>query len=476
MSQLDRVRAGEALSSPCPSPALWPYALLLLLLAVIPRLSALGRSLTYDELFTLNYFSAELGEAVGGQIQANNHPVASVLAWCVRQTPWGASEVALRLPIALLGAAAAPALTWALWPSSRRWAWLSGGFLALAPPAVLASQQVRGYAPMLLCACLTLGAYLRCARAGAPRHMLALALAGACGLWSHATMALGLAALIGATLVAGSGPRAACRRGLAGALTLGLLLWSPILGRTLKFVRHNLFVGPAGGYHPGPLSLTRAIEAAGGPALAGGLALLGLAGFLGLLGIGRFVYTGRMGERRALQVGLALWALAPLPLFALGALGYGRFVWFAWPAWSALAAAGCALGRWRSGALWAALWLGLAAWIVPAQNRREIHDLRGALRIASQRAEALGYAPILGLGEGSQFLPRYGQALSIKADESETLAFFLTEPAVIVVPIALSLEASPELRRALEEADLADPIVLPGIESSVLVFATRGHD
>lgn len=462
MREVTRARASGA-------PPLWPYVLGLTILALVPRLGALGRSLTYDELFTLNFFSGELREALGGQIEANNHPVASLLAWAVRQTPWGQSEVALRLPIALLGALAPAALTWALWPVSRRWAWLSGGILALAPPAILASQQVRGYGPMLLFGALTLGAYLRCARRGWARDMFLLALCGALGLWAHATMALGLAALAGASLYAGSGPRAACRRGLAGACTLGFLLWTPILGRTLKFVLRNLFVAPASGYNPGPLSLTRGVDAAGGPALA--LGLLALAA----LGAARFV-APRLPrpQRRALRSGLLLWALAPLPLFLLGALGYGRFLWFAWPAWAALAAAGAlALPSRPLATLVAALWLGGAAWSVPAQNRLELHDLRGALRVATQRAEALGFANILGLGEGSQFLPRYGQALSIRADEVDNLSFFLLEPTVVVVPLPQTLEAHPELRRALESAELSDPIVLPGIESPVLVFATR---
>lgn len=465
----------------------WPYFLGLTLLALIPRLGgldpragALTRSLSYDELFTLTNFSRSFAEAVLGQRGANNHPLASVLAWLARQV--SENEVVLRLPFVILGALAAGALCWALWPLGRRRAWLAGGILALAPPAVLASQQVRGYSGAILFGALALGAYLRCAREGRGRDILGLTLAGGLGLWSHATLILGLAALGVATLLSRDTTRRACERGLSGALLLGALLWSQVIGKTFKFVLRNLLVGPAEGYHPGPLTAHKLIDAAGGAAL--GLGLVLLAG-LGFWATRRRIEAAAERDQPLLRRGrlaIALWSLAPLPLLALAALGYGRFAWFAWPAWAALAAAGCVLAKRPSGTVLAALWLGLAAWQVPAQNRVEIHDLQGAMLIANERAAQLGNATVIALGPGSELLPFYGQAFAIEADQAESiLPFLLMEPTVIVIPLPSALDVPlpgttaqrATLRSLLAEAKLSDPIVLPGLESPVLVISSR---
>ena len=466
----------------------WPYALGLSLLALIPRLGALdprlgplGRSLSYDELFTLTNFSQNLVEALTGQKGANNHPLASVLAWLVRQ--FSESEVALRLPFVVLGALAAGGLCWALWPLGRRRAWLAGGLLALAPPAVLASQQVRGYAGAILFGALALGAYLRCAREGRQRDVALLAIFGALGLWSHATLALGLLALGGQSLLSSGARSLACRRGILGAFLLGGVLWSKVIAKTFKFVVRNVLVGPAGGYHPGPLTPSKLVEAAGGAPLALGLLALAL---IGVWAARQSAAAPRAEGRAALEVlgrrSLWLWALSPLPLLLLAALGFGRFAWFAWPAWAGLAAAGCLLPNRQIGTLLATLWLGFAAWQVPSQNRVEIHDLQGALEIAAQRSAQLENATVIALGPGSELLPFYGQALAIEPDQAETiLPFLLMEPAVVVVPLPAALdEPLPTtsgkrltLREVLAEAGITEPLVLPGLESPVLVFSTR---
>jgi len=466
----------------------WPYALGLSLLALIPRLGALdprlgplGRSLSYDELFTLTNFSQSLGEALTGQKGANNHPLASVLAWLVRQV--SESEVALRLPFAVMGALAAGALCWALWPLGRRRAWLAGGLLALAPPAVLASQQVRGYAGAILFGALALGAYFRCARDGRQRDVVLLTVFGALGLWSHATLALGLLALGALSLLTPGARSMACRRGVLAAFMLGGVLWSKVIAKTFKFVVRNVLVGPAGGYHPGPLTPSKLVDAAGGAPLALGLLALALGG---IWVSRRSAEAPQTPTRSALDVlgrrALWLWALAPLPLLLLAALGFGRFAWFAWPAWAALAAAGCLLPNRQVGTLLAALWLGVAAWQVPAQNRVEIHDLQGALEIATQRSAQLENATVIALGPGSELLPFYGQALAIEPDQAETiLPFLLMEPAVVVVPLPAALdEPLPSadgkrltLRQVLSEAGITEPIILPGLESPVFVFSSR---
>ena len=76
----------------------WPLLALLATLALLLRGRGLGRSLWYDELFTLTQFARSPAEALGRQVAANNHPPASLLAWAATQL--GAQEVGLRAPSA----------------------------------------------------------------------------------------------------------------------------------------------------------------------------------------------------------------------------------------------------------------------------------------------------------------------------------------------------------------------------------------
>ena len=81
-------------------------------LAFFARIPGLGRSLWYDELFTLARFAGSPADALGTQVAANNHPPASLLAWAVAL--FTESDLLLRLPFAVAGALGAAALAWAV--------------------------------------------------------------------------------------------------------------------------------------------------------------------------------------------------------------------------------------------------------------------------------------------------------------------------------------------------------------------------
>ncbi|MGE0709915.1 MAG: hypothetical protein AB7N76_25285 [Planctomycetota bacterium] len=485
-----------------PAPLL-TCCLALLAAAVLLRWRGTTRGLWYDELFTLAHFTSGPAAALGRQVAGNNHPLASLLGWLARSL--GAdTAISLRLPSLLAGAAAAPALCWALWPLGRRRAWLAGGLLALAPPAVLASQQLRGYALALLGGALALGAALRCLGEGgaeaegagaSPRRRCAapvgLALCCALGVGGHLTLALGLGAALAVWWAASGGLGAGARRSLALGAILGALLsaalLAPTLVRTLKFVGHSLAVAPAAGLNVGPLGRSGLLAAAGG----GPSAVAVLAG----AALGALLAARSAGRERAATLGLAAWAASPALVVAAGALGYARFLWFAWPAWAALAASaatravasapratgpsasaglvpsGRALTRALALALLSLVLIGWS-WEDAALGRAELQDLRGALRVAHERAARLSEearVEVLGLGPGAELLTGLRP---LAADPEAALADLRASAArgrvVVVVPLPAWLEGQPALREALASASR---LVLPGREQPVLVLA-----
>jgi hypothetical protein len=440
-----------------------PALLGLTLLALALRVRGLGRSIWYDEAFTLQNFTGGALEAWTHQVAANNHPLASLLAW-VAKVAGAEAPLALRSPFLVLGVAAVPALTWALWPLGRRRAWLAGGLLALAPPAVLASQQVRGYAGALLFATLALGAAVRCTQEDRRRHGVILALATGLAIASHPTqgLGLGLAGLAWVALSEGSARRRLALGCGAGGV-LGLLILAPTLGRTWHFVRANLGVAPAAGLHPGPLGLSSLVEALGGGWVAIPLVALALLGALRAWSLGGF-------ER-----GLLAWALAPLALVVVGALGYARFLWFGWPAWVALAALGACRLRGVRGAL-PLLALVLAASLgVAQQGREELQDLRGGIGLvlarAADRAREGEGVPLLALGPGAELMPRPLQRLSPNPELAlRTLVHLRGRAHLVLVPLPGWLSTQPALRAELARSQ---QYVLPGRESPVLVIEGR---
>ncbi len=451
-------------------------ALLVGLSALAVRSPGLGRSLWYDELFTLAHFAGSPGAALGRQVAANNHPPASLLAFLIGLL--NESEVALRLPFVLAGALAAAALTYgvarALGPATG---FLAGALLALAPTHVLASQQVRGYALMSLGGAVALGAALLLVRSGAGRDdrrlLVAVGLGAALGTWAHATWSAATVTFLAAILLAGwrgwIPRRDAARAGgaLAGGLVLGVLLLAPVLGRTWKFVRRNVTVAPAEGVHPGPLTPLDLLALLGGDTTPTAIALGAALAALGAVGAATLLRApGRRGAA-ALLLGPPAAAVA---LAAVGALGYPRFMLFALPAALVLAARGI-VALTPHPTLRAAL---VAACLIPLGLQvardadRELQDLRGGVQRAQALSERAGGAAIVALGPGAELLRAYG--VEVEGDPAGTSVAAGTPPAAVVwvVPFPAWLETAPApARQAVRRGGAR--WLLPGRESPVLV-------
>jgi hypothetical protein len=214
-----------------------------LVLALLVRIPGLGRSLWYDELFTLVHFADTLPHALFAQRQANNHPLASLLAWTVRAA--GDDPRLLRAPSVLLGVLGVLAVGWLVRQRSGPGAAVAAMLLAAFHPAHVAySQEVRGYAALLLAAPLVAGLALDGRR---PRL---LALAVALGLFAH----LSLVVLVLALAALAAHERAARTLVALSAGTLAaLLLYAPMLSHLGGFAARELGVG-------GPDGLQRTVE------------------------------------------------------------------------------------------------------------------------------------------------------------------------------------------------------------------------
>jgi mannosyltransferase len=472
---------GSDVATPSPEPeaGLGAFALGVLgVLALLARLPGLGRSLWYDELFTLSHFSSSPIDALTRQIAANNHPPASLLAWV--SSAFASGEVGLRLPFAAAGAAGVVALGWAV----GRWAGrpaglLAGGVAAIAPVHVLASQQIRGYPLMLLAAALLIG--LLPALMGTrsedpfPRRVFGLVVAAtAAGVWSHATFFAGVGGTLACVALLAEGrARRLALAGLGLGAAGGALLLAPVISRTFKFVRKNVGVAPPEGLHPGPLELDHFGVVLGDGAVLP-LILMGLAG----VGVGRVMSSSK--RRVPLGVTLLGPVVGMVVLLMVRPLGYERFTLFALPALLGLGGIGCAglvhkLRRRRPVAIATFGVLAVAlGFSLRAQARLELQDYRGALEVASVRAATLE-APqaVLGLGPGAELCAAYGARTIVDLDGSELRARVAAgTPFVCVVPLPAWLEGN-ALRQVLWSDAFADPVLMPGRESSVLVFATR---
>jgi len=408
--------AGPTVSAPRLHCARLSWAALFLL-AFALRCRGLGRSLWYDELVSLRGFGGSLVAVFTRQIGANNHPLASLLLWL---DPAG-SEIGLRLPFAVLGAAACPALAWSL----ARWGWarsglLAGAALAILPPAVLLSQQARGYAGLMLCVALLPGLAARGGRLGTAVNAL--------GIGFHLSFVLAALPWLGLR-------RRAAWPWLTG-LTLGGVACFGVYARTWPWVRRALRDGDLGADHA-PLGAAVLWEwiSAGSPLF--GVALLAAAG-LGLLRL--------RGPERWLAAPLAGVAL----LLAVGVPGYPRFAAFALPCLCALVGRGLAglpLPR-----LGFALLVGCALLPLGAQAQRELQDLRGAASSVDTSEGATPYAAGFAVDSVRHYLP----------EVRDDLAGFLNDPgpAAFIDPFP---ELTPPEVRAELEAHAGKPLILDGV-------------
>ncbi len=220
----------------------------LVLLAVVVRIPGLGRGLWYDELFTIRNFTDSLKDALFWQRAANNHPLASVLAWAVRLAT--EDPRALRAPSVVLSALSVLAVGWLVRRRASHGAAAAAMLLAAWHPAHVAyAQEVRGYAGLLLAAPLVAGLALE------RRHPALLALAVGAGLLAH----LSLLALVAALTILAAVERDRRTLLALGAGTLGAgLLYAPTLRHVAGFGLRT-----AGANGPDGLASTFALFATG---------------------------------------------------------------------------------------------------------------------------------------------------------------------------------------------------------------------
>ncbi len=415
-------------------------------------------------------------------MQANNHPLASLLAWAAQRV--ATTEAGLRAPFLLLGALAAPALAWsvaqALEPATGR---LAGGLAALAPLHVTYAQQVRGYAGLLLAASLLVGLVPRALGGrGGRRDALGIAACGALGVWSHATL---LVPLAGWTALALAAPRLGLAdpagrrtalRGLLGGLAGGLVLMAPLVDDLLKHARRTLG-RDAGRLEPGSLRVVDLLELPGGLAASarppGAVLALALLALASVGALHRLLGRQRSSPASTPTVACLLVPVAgALGLVVLGAPAYARLALFALPAVLALAAVGLRAVPSRPARVGLVACVLLAsAWLVGERARAPLQDYRGAARVARELAGPGGR--VIGAGVGGALVRAYDAA--VRADEGDggwTLVDAALDedvPFVVVVPFPAWTPAA--LRARLDER--STPVLLPGDVTPVAVWATR---
>lgn len=295
--------------------------LALVALAGLVRLPGLGRTLWYDERFTVVNFTDTVPHALFSQRAANNHPTASVLALSVRAcSGLGADDDprALRAPFVALGALGVLAIGWLV--GGRGAAAAAAMLLAVAHPAHVGySQEVRGYAALLVAAPLVAGLALEGRRPWLLAGVVAL------GLLSHLTL---LAVVLAFALLAVRERAWRTVAGLAGGTLVAAVLTLPMLGHLGAFATRT--VGTGG---PDGLARTLALFTTGDarllpPLLGAPLLALALVGAL-------------RARRLAFATGVALLVLAAIVLVARPVF-YARFALSLLPLVLALAAHGAA--------------------------------------------------------------------------------------------------------------------------------------
>lgn len=280
----------------------WAVVGALTLLAGFLRLYGLDGPLWFDEIVTrVVSLQGSFAETVTSYPSNNDHPLYSALAK-LAMLSFGDTPFALRLPAAVFGTAAVPALYWlGLKVAPRREALAATVLMAVAYHAVWYGQNARGYTMMLFFALVSTGLLYDLARGAhpAPRRGWALyALCLALAAYTHLTMVLvGLThglVVLGHHLVTRRPAAAygAAVLGFAGAGLITLILYAPMMGDLVDF-----FLGDSGAAAPsdpntgGADKLSYGILATlyelswgfGGPVpAAGAITVLGL-GFLSYL-------------------------------------------------------------------------------------------------------------------------------------------------------------------------------------------------
>ena len=303
----------------------------LVVLGGVLRFYGLNTGLWFDEIVTLLVSVRPPLMDILSQFQGNNdHPLYSVLAHfsvaALGEAPW-----TLRLPSALFGVAAIPALyIVGARITSRFEALLASAILTVSYHHIWFSQNARGYTLLMLCVLVTTDLLLRWLADGRTIHAVAYAIVAALGAYTHLTMVLvclSHAAVCAVELfrsreASRTGPnwrQAAIAFGGAGLLTV--MLYAPKLDELQRFFMKKNITGaevatPA-------WALLQAFQGLQlGFGTLWGLAIGGL-----IFGAGLWSYFRRDGA--------ALWLLVlPVPVtlglgVAAGRPIFPRFVFFA---------------------------------------------------------------------------------------------------------------------------------------------------
>lgn len=300
-------------------------------LALLPRMTEMGRGFWMDEAFVANSIQEQgWGEMFNYRTWPQVTPPLALMLWRMAAGWFGLGEVTLRLPSLAAGVGACMAMVWA----ARQWvreeyALLSGGLLALSPLAVTYSKEVKHYSfELLMSALLVGGVAWYAAKPGARR-------AAALGLGTSAGMGLGFAAMFGAPVAAAAvwlyppGEKrnrgAAWGAGILGAAAAAALWarWGYLAGKEEAYLLRYWARGfPEGA---GALEAVRFLPQATAKVVSGLFAVSDGARAVVAVVIGAALIYGAMGGWMAWRRGdrrrVLLWLVCLLGLGAVGAAG-----------------------------------------------------------------------------------------------------------------------------------------------------------
>ncbi len=296
----------------------WTERTLLVILvaaAAILRFWPLGtEGIWRDEAATWMQISGTLGEVITRTAQDTYPPGYNLLAWLSLHV-FGATEVGLRFPAAVLGTLAVPACYWLGRLTGGRTAALLAALLtAFSPFAIYYSQEARPYALLLLASALHLALLIRTIARRSPWIAVGLAISAAILLYSHPYGGFAwLSAVIGfaiALIVHAPARRAVWPILIAEIVAAGSFLpWATVLLNVQNRLAKSGFWIP----RPNVFDLAYALKT-----LASGYLLL--AGLIVLIIIGLWPRSrsSSVGDAVPLAVGLPLLVAAIVGPVALG--------------------------------------------------------------------------------------------------------------------------------------------------------------
>jgi mannosyltransferase len=209
--------------------------------AAVLRAIGLNDGLWFDEIITLVLFvRPPLEQIVTEYPNSNNHPLYSILAHLSVAT-FGEPSWALRLPAAVFGVAAVPAV-YALGRlvTGRRESLLAASLIAVSYHHIWFSQNARGYTALALGAVLCTWLLLQGWRSGRARYFVLYGFVAALGVYTHLTLALMLVGHALVLLAAGwrTGDRRRLLLGMAAvamAAVVSIALYAPMASAVYAF-------------------------------------------------------------------------------------------------------------------------------------------------------------------------------------------------------------------------------------------------